>query len=47
MSQVMMIDRVERERERDRDSVQMNQTLITKTCYMTGENLKISHMCPK
>ena len=45
MSQVMMIDRVER--ERDRDSVQMNQTLITKTCYMTGENLKISHMCPK
>ena len=45
MSQVMMIDRVER--ERDRDSVQMNQTLITKTSYMTCENLKISHMCPK
>ena len=31
----------------ERYSVQMNQTLITKTCYMTGENLKISHMCPK
>ena len=31
----------------ERYSVQMNQTLITKTCYMTGENLKITHMCPK
>lgn len=31
----------------ERYSVQMNQTHITKNCYMTGENLKISHMCPK